>query len=163
MAADRPRISSLTQALSAAAVVISLVFVGLEVRESARQTALNTQSLQAGAYQDLLGQIMTLNMLSMERPGLNTPSSESSLADLSPSEYEREVNRIYLCSGMEIWPTISTKLGMLPEERLESALGMPNDSICSPLLHESWAMFKDNFVSSYRNFVDAKIASRENC
>ena len=40
----------LAQIASAMAVVISLVFVGLEVRETAEQTALNTVSLQVTAW-----------------------------------------------------------------------------------------------------------------
>ena len=55
---------------SAAAVVLSLVFVALEVRESSRQTELNTQSLQVSAYQDLIAQIADVNIVMLENPGL---------------------------------------------------------------------------------------------
>ena len=48
---------------SALAVVLSLVFVGLEVRGTSRQTALNTESLQVAAYQDLIAQIGQFNQL----------------------------------------------------------------------------------------------------
>ena len=159
----KPTVNVMTQLLSAAAVVLSLVFVGLEVRESARQTALNTQSVQVSAYQDLLSQIMGLNMMSMENPGSNTPSTESSLGNLSPLEREREISRnIFIIRHGDL-AYYQYELGMLPEERLESALGMLNDNLCSPLLLETWMTLKDNFVPSYQAFIDRKFDGRGDC
>ena len=71
MADERRNWRLLTDVLSAVAVVLSLVFVGLEVRESARQTALNTQSLQVSAYQELMGRVADINVLNLERPTLD--------------------------------------------------------------------------------------------
>jgi hypothetical protein len=153
----------LTQISSAIVVVVSLVFVGLEVRESSRQTALNTQSLQVGAYQDLMAQIMALNMLGMESPGASAPLSESSLANLSPPEREREINRNLFIFRYGDLAYYQYELGMLSEERLESALGILRSGICSPLLRESWLMFRENFVPSYRDFMDERIAARADC
>jgi hypothetical protein len=42
---------------SAVAVVSSLVFVGLQVRQGASETALNTRAIQASAYQALTAQL----------------------------------------------------------------------------------------------------------
>ena len=39
------------------AIVLSLIFVGLQVRQSAEQTALNTDAIRADAIQSLVGQI----------------------------------------------------------------------------------------------------------
>ena len=74
---DRARFAEIA---SAAAVVISLIFVGLEVRESARQTELNTQSLQLSAYQDLIGQIGTINVLNIQNPKEGEPTSWEGLS-----------------------------------------------------------------------------------
>lgn len=51
---------------SAAAVALTLVFVGLQLRETSRQTALNTASLQVSAYQDLNAQISHFNELLLD-------------------------------------------------------------------------------------------------
>jgi len=53
------------------AVVLSLIFVGLEVRQSASETALNTQSIRASAYQDLVQQLSDINSLLIENPELS--------------------------------------------------------------------------------------------
>jgi len=53
----------IAEILSAMAVVASLVFVGLQVRQGAEETALNTRTIQTSAYQDLTAQLGTLNTL----------------------------------------------------------------------------------------------------
>ena len=53
------------------AVVLSLIFVGLGVRQTADETALNTQSIRASAYQDLIQQISEVNALLIEIPELS--------------------------------------------------------------------------------------------
>ena len=49
--------------LSAVAVVASLVFVGLQIRQESNETALNTRAIEAAAYQDLISQIGEINTL----------------------------------------------------------------------------------------------------
>ena len=61
MSLTEGRYKLLAELASAGAVVISLVFVGLGVRETARQTALNTDALGVAAYQDLVAQITNFN------------------------------------------------------------------------------------------------------
>ena len=68
MKKDIQKYQVLAEIISAVAVVVSLIFVGLEVRESAKQTALNTQSLQVSTYQDLIAQINDLNKLTLQNP-----------------------------------------------------------------------------------------------
>ena len=53
------------------AVIMSLIFVGFEVRQTADETALNTQSIRAGAYQNLIQQISEVNVLLIENPELS--------------------------------------------------------------------------------------------
>src|SRR5688572_19188637 len=60
------RIRLITQGLSALGVALSLLFVGLQLRETSRQTALNTASLQVAAYQNLNEQISRFNELLLE-------------------------------------------------------------------------------------------------
>jgi hypothetical protein len=54
--------------LSAIAVVCSLVFVGLQVRQGAEETAFNTRAIQAHAYQELTSDISTLNQVVIDNP-----------------------------------------------------------------------------------------------
>ena len=48
---------------------------------------------------------------------------------------------------------------MLSQERLESAVGPLNDSVCLPLFREFWDQNSYNFVASYRDYIDLKIGA----
>ena len=147
---------------SAVAVVLSLIFVGLEVRESARQTELNTQSLQLGAYQDLISQIAAINLVAIEYPEVSL-AIQGSLEGLSPAEREQANNAMFMMARHGDMAFYQYELGMLTEERLESALGLLNVSLCRPGFREWWSNVSHLFVASYREFVSAKISANENC
>jgi hypothetical protein len=53
------------------AIVMSLIFVGLGVRQTVDETALNTQSIRASADQDLILQISEVNAILIENPELS--------------------------------------------------------------------------------------------
>ena len=55
------------------------------------------------------------------------------------------------------------ELGMLSEERFESAMGPLGGIICSPLFSAAWTRFQHNFVAGYREYVDNRIESKEDC
>ena len=163
MRSDRSTTRLLAEALSAIAVVVSLVFVGLEVRESARQTALNTQSLQVSAYQDLVAQINEVNRLGMEDPGIPGITGVSSWEDLSSTQTNQLTSRLFYALRLGDLAFYQYELGMLTEERLESALGWLTTLVCSPLFEEFWAEVSWNFVPNYRDYIESKISTPENC
>ncbi len=157
---DRERYAGIA---SAVAVVLSLLFVGLEVRESARQTELNTQSLQVGAYQDLIAQLNEANRQQMADPRAFELSEVSSWADLSSTEAAQLTATIFYVLRLGDLAFYQYELGMLTDERLESALGWLTTLVCSPLFGEFWSGVRWNFVPSYSEFIDAKLSSPENC
>ena len=159
MIRDRGR---LAKTLSAVAVVVSLVFVGLEVRESARQTELNTQSLQVSAYQDLISQITEINARSMDKPEISLLiAATSSFEELSEIEREQVFSAFMLVARHGDMAFYQYELGMLTAERLESALGVLNNAVCRSVFRQFWAFSSHNFVVSYREFVDAKISTQD--
>lgn len=58
----------IAEIISAFAVVASLIFVGLEIRQSSEETLQNTRALEINAYQDLISQISSMNKLVIEDP-----------------------------------------------------------------------------------------------
>ncbi len=158
---DRGRFAGIA---SAVVVVLSLLFVGLEVRESARQTELNTQSLQVSAYQDLIAQISAINARSMDHPEIPLLiAATSSFDDLSESEGEQVFSSLMLVARHGDMAFYQYELGMLTEARLESALGVLNVTLCYPLFSEFWSVTSHNFIASYSDFIDAKLSAQENC
>ena len=51
-----------------AAIVLSLIFVGVETRNGSKQTELNTRALEMSAYQQLVESISEMNKLGIQEP-----------------------------------------------------------------------------------------------
>jgi hypothetical protein len=56
----------IAEIVGAVAILLTLVILVIEVQEGSRQTALNTQSLQLSAHQDLISQLNELNALRID-------------------------------------------------------------------------------------------------
>ena len=164
MVVQRPNIRLLAEILSAIAVVMSLVFVGLEVRESARQTAMNTQSIQVSAYQQLIGQINALNLSAIQSPEvaemfsmLEPGPRYDSLSAAERVEIYTSDALLFLLFRHGDMAFYQYELGMLPEERLDSAMRPLTCRLTSPVVLDFWAATKENFSSGYRGYVDDHI------
>lgn len=148
--------------LSASAVALSLVFVGLEVRETAEQTKLNTEAVQLSAYQDLIAQIAQLNsvLLDPELAALygriNGPNL--SMADLGPVERVQTARIMYLTVRHADMAYYQYERGLLSEDRLESALAPFVGPLRNPIPREFWEISKRNFVPSFQAYIDSRIA-----
>ena len=153
----------LAQIASAAAVAISLVFVGLEVKETAEQTALNTVSLQVAAYQELISQIDEWNrtVLDPETAELvvRVADPAGDWSQLSESDQVRVRSLLFLLARHADMAYYQFERGMLPEERLESALVPFLAMISSPMARAHWERSKTNFVPAFRTYVDERLSS----
>ena len=156
-----------TEIVSAAAVVISLVFVGLEVRESARQTELNTQSLQVSTYQDLATSIAGLNTVMLENPGMRQRLAEnypSSWAELSTDEQGELAALAFLLLRHGDLAFYQYQIGMLSEERLDSAIApIRGQLFCRRAFRTFWDAQRDNFTEDYQHFVSERLSEYERC
>ena len=161
MQLKEPRYKVLAEILSAAAVVLSLVFVGLEVRETARQTELNTEALQITAYQDLIAQIGQFNeaMLDAEMAALymrlTDPAGDWS--SLSPVERLQAERILFLLARHADLAFYQFEQGLLPEARLESALRPFMADINKPMYRDFWEANKRNFIPSFQAYIDRQI------
>ena len=155
----------IAQIASAAAVAISLVFVGLEVKETAEQTALNTVSLQVAAYQSLIGQIDDWNRTILDPEiaelAMRLEDPNGDWSELSDIDQSRARSLLYLLIRHADMAFYQYERGMLPEERLESALVPFLFNISAPMGRAHWENAKANFVPSFRAYVDLQLASRE--
>lgn len=101
---NRQQWKDLAEAVGFAAIVASLVFVGIETRNSAKQSELQTQALEIAAYQALMSNIDEINAL-----GLQSTEAAATMAkiwDGSASEPDRfQLDRMLYDSeiGREFW------------------------------------------------------------
>ncbi len=142
-------------------MVASMVFVGLQVRETARQTKLNTEALQVAAYQDLLAQIAQLNevLLDPELAALYAVMLDpnTSWSDLDVVETTQARRIMFLIVRHADMAYYQFEKGLLPEERLVSAMRPLIVDIDKPVFREFWELAKENFVPAFQQYVDSQV------
>ena len=135
-------------------VIAGIVFLAVEISQ-------NTRSQEIGAYQNLMDQIIQLNRNWMYNPAtsrLVRENFQSSLADLNEDDYEVMSSYILLLYRYGDLAFHQHERGTLSEERFESALGPLTDNVCSTAAREVWATYRQNFVPSYRGYVDGLVS-----
>jgi hypothetical protein len=151
------------QIASAGAVALTLLFVGLQLRETSRQTALNTAALQVGAYQDLNAQISHFNELLLAPeiaivwehildPDWNWPK-------FSLVERRQARSLMYMRIRHADMAFHQYERGMLTEERLTSALRPLLSDIDKPVVGAFWTEVAPNQLPAFRDYIDSKIAA----
>lgn len=163
MTDDGRRYRVVAETISAAAVVLTLVFVGLEVREATRQTALNTQSIQVAAYQDLISQITQFNQLLLDPEVAavfeRMMDPEATWAEFSVVERRQARALLYILIRHADMAFYQFERGMLPEERLVSALRPLLSDIDKPIYRAFWEEVRVNQVPAFREYVDGEIGA----
>lgn len=151
----KTRISTVLEIVSAVAVVISLVFVGLEIRNSSKQTEQNTQALQITAYQDLIGRIVEMNAIGIEE----STNIESLIALEHPSEQQigKLNNFLWIIFRHGDMAYFQFQNGAIDEERMLSAMAPLLARLNYPYVVQRWNGVKKFFVPSYGQYVDNHI------
>ena len=104
------------------AVVLSLVFVGLEIRNSTEQTEQNTRVLQVSAYQDLISRIVDLNAIGIDE----SVTIESLMAIESPTERKTEKlnSFLWIIFRHGDMAYFQVECGSITEDRMLSAMAL---------------------------------------
>ena len=118
------------------AILISLIFVGLEIRQSSEQTELNTRAISVTAYQDLIAQIIDIN---------NAVMIDAELADIILRGQEGNINPTTEASDAERFgryiinvtrhadlACFQYQQGIIDKERLSATLGIYFSQIVAP-------------------------------
>ncbi len=140
-------------------VVVGIIFLVVEIQQ-------NTRTAEFNAYQSLIAQINSLSQMNITSPQVD--NQVAYLAELSTAELAREDISVEENSAIDSYFFLRIRhgdlayyqfeLGMLPETRLESALGPLRVHWCSALFRQWWAGRSFNFVAGYRTFIDSKMS-----
>jgi hypothetical protein len=149
---------------SAGAVALTLVFVGLQLREASRQTALNTTSIQVAAYQDLNAQISHFNELLLD-PAValvfeRMTDSGWDWSKFTPIQKRQARSLLFMRIRHADMAFYQFDRGMLPEERLTSALRPLLADIDKPVFRTFWEEVGPLQVPTFRDFLNRRIAER---
>ena len=137
-----------------AAIIASLVFVGIETRNSTQQAILTTQTLEITAYQELMDNISNLNSVVVENPEaaallLKAFTTTDELSELEEFRIDRNLFQRFRHGDMAYF---QFERGIIDESRLRSTLKVLR--LNNPRVREFWERHKMNFVDSYRNYVN---------
>ena len=137
-----------------AAIIASLVFVGIETRNSTQQAILTTQTLEITAYQDLMDNISNLNTVAVEDSEvaallLKAFDTTDELSELEEFRVNRNLFQRFRHGDMAYF---QFERGIIDETRLRSTLQVLR--LNNPRVREFWERNEMNFVDSYRNYVN---------
>lgn len=139
------------------AIIASLVFVGIETRNSAQQAILATQAMEIAAYQELMDNIAEMNANVVQDAEVaaflfKAYGTEGELSDLEQFRLSRNLFQRFRHGDIAYF---QYERGVIDEVRLRSALRVL--MLGHPRVQEFWGESRDNFVASYRSYVDQLI------
>ena len=143
-----------------AAIVASLVFVGIETRNSAIQAELNTQAIEISAYQELIGSINRQNDFLLENPELRViwRTVISGSSNEVTRDDEAQVG-LFLFTRFRHGDMayFQYERGAIDEPRMKSAIAPLIALLKYKYVREWWIRNQVNFVAPYREFIDRMI------
>ena len=147
--------STIIEIVSAVAVVVSLVFVGFEIRNSSEQVEQNTQALQIAAYQDLIGRIVEINALHISE----STNIESLVALESSTDKQKQLltNFLWILFRHGDMAYFQFEKGAISEARLKSAIAPLVLRLQYPEVRAHWEATKTAFVPEYQLYIDKEI------
>ena len=153
------RTSEILEIISASAIVLSLIFVAVEIRNSSEQVEQNTNALQITAYQDLIGRIVEINAIGIEE----SVTIESLVAIDFPTkkEIERLNSFLWILFRHGDMAYFQFEQGAISEERLVSAMTPMLVRLRFPVVKARWLEIEEAFVPSYREYVRKEIEKIE--
>jgi hypothetical protein len=155
---DLKKAALIAEISGAAAVVVSLIFVGYQLKQSNEQAALNTEALRLTAYQQLIDGISDFNTLTIENSEIRSIRTRlrngESLDDLNPDEWEVMNAFLYLQYRNADLAYLQYQAQIMNEERLRSGLGLLLPMLYLPTIQDHWNRSKGGFVPEFRSYID---------
>jgi hypothetical protein len=157
----RAHLKDLLEGIGFAAIIASLVFVGIETRNSTKQAVLNTQALEISAYQELMDNIADMNALIIQDPEVAAFMYKvyRTSDELNEIEQFRFTRAAYLRFRHGDMAFFQYQRGAIDEDRLQSSLRVLN--LPNPRVRAFWEQVQNNFVEPYRAYINKLIAERD--
>lgn len=157
----REKWKDILEGIGFAAIIASLIFVGIETRNSAMQASLTTRALEMAAYQDLIDNILDMNMaITQDREVaalmFKVWNSSEELTEVEKFQFSRAAFQRLRHGDMAYF---QYERGAIDEDRLRSVLRVMN--LGHPRMKDFWTRNQHNFVPAYRNYVNQMIEQRD--
>jgi hypothetical protein len=154
---NRQQRKDLLEAIGFAALIASLIFVGIETRNSTEQAALTAQALELSSYQQLMDNISRMNEATIENPEVaalmyKAYRTSDELTELEQFTFGRAMYLRFRHGDMAYF---QYQRGAIDEVRLRSALQVLN--LGAPRVTGWWNQNQGNFVDSYQDYINKMI------
>ena len=152
---NRQQWKDLLEVIGFLAIIGSLYFVGIETRNSAQQTALNTQAVQISAYQALTANILGANAIAIADEDAAAILREMRDGNPDQARWTRLQSAFFMQFRHGDIAYFMHKQGAIDEARLRSTLRpLP---LAGPTGLKFWHDNKFVFVEGFQQYVDALI------
>jgi hypothetical protein len=143
------------------AIVASLVFVGIETRNSTEQAILTNRALEIAAYQELMDNIADINRVQLQDAEVAALIYKSRFSSEELTDLENyRMNRVHFLRFRHgDMAYFQYERGAIDDTRLKSSLKIL--SLSEPAVRAFWKRNRDNFVESYRHHIDGLVAEYE--
>jgi len=140
------------------AIVISLVFVGLQVRMGAQETAINTSVIRTQAYQDLTAQLLEISSFTINDAELYKALNDAQCGNEAPEEvYPLSTLFIFYVRHADMAHYMYRE-GLIDEERLIQASRVLTQNISNtPRFRGQWRGMSPSFNPDFVAFVNSQI------
>lgn len=149
----------IAEIVSAAAIVASLIFVGLQIQQNADETALNTRSIQGSVYQSLVEQISSMNLARVESEQFADLWARYQLGEEISSVGEVEQLRAYAAliirHGDLAFHQYQNQL--IDKESMDSILNPILAHISFPIGQSSWENLSPALNKDYVRYVNQSV------
>ena len=159
------RFALFAEIIGGVAVVFSLIFVGLEIRQSSEETALNTRTIQANAYQDLVNQISQLSLSVIgdrEVADIWNQRIIGAYSDDPIIDRQIQMTNYYVTRHADM-AFFQYQQGLISESRLGYMLGIFRQQLNTDRGKEQWEFFTSNeglIEPEFVSYVRAMMAER---
>ena len=142
-------------------LIVSVVLVGLQVREMTKQSSHGVRATLASVYQAMNDNMLQINRLFIDRPVLRRYFyGEQGLTDESPEERERVEATAELFTNFI--DNVLTQLPLLPSNLAEPwRTYFSSVTTSSPVLREFWKRRRDWYSEEMRALLDPLIVRSE--
>jgi hypothetical protein len=146
--------------VGALAIVVSLIFVGMEIRQTSEETALNTRAVRASAYQDLVGHVLTLNSDLYNNPQLAELVSRmlnggEPTSTTEAFQFLQVVNFLLEHGDMAYY---QYQIGNMDQERLNNIIGVVGNYSRASYFREIWEpILKERVDPEFARYLEENI------
>lgn len=151
--------------VAAVAVVVSLIFVGLQVRQSTAESVLNSRVAEATAYQDLQQQLTVITTMQIENPDLRRVMARVSKGETLSSPADEDDRRLYLAFDRLVIRLADLayeqhQAGLVDDARLVSMLSpLRVEVLGNPLGRSIWKSMESSLVPEFVDYVQRTLVT----